>query len=577
VQQQQAFRNAMLRGNANAAFWILEQGGESAFGTEIYRDQLEYRLPRMMNVARECRDRDLRAGDGKTAMYCNGFVFSTGWILGNAQAVFQALAWHRKYGAAIWAKVRPGEKFPLAFPLVGVVKLARSVPAYSTEIASADPVTLPYVAAEANTAGSLQHEISDKETGGAGRSSRPVVGIDVNGHHVEALIDTGDPRTLIVSSSQAKALGLKPLVAGLPHSIGRFGQSPVPAEAAGWSLVATLTLGPLRVRNVMAIVIPDRYNGENPGARIGLPLLAMFGGVAFERSSMVVNSPAVPCNYSVPITYASQPNMDGALVFPAEANGKTINAMIDTGSVDRLIVGPELIPKSAVEVAAANGGARNWKSTRTRIRIAKTLVADGPALMYAGLPKMEDADFGYPQRWLKSVRFDFSAMSICLTPRESPAWDAHSPSRTLITASPLASSPQTAPQRAFRVPKLNGMDLHPGDAVVDRYIPPPPPWLHVKIHCAVVNGNVYIDGTVTGNYGHPIAGAVIYQGHGEVVTGKVTSGRSGQIHAVEPLTGGPVAAPPNLSKFPMSCVAPSVKVGSSSRVMQTGQKRKAGH
>ena len=185
LQQQQAFRNAMLRGNANTALRILQEGGESTFTTAIYRDQLEYRLPQMMDAARECRDRSFKTGDGKTAMYCNGFVFSAGWILGNAKAAFRALAWHRKYGAVIWAKEHPGEKLSLAFPMVDVAKLARSIPAYSAVVTSGAPVTVPYVAAVANPAGSLNREEPNKELASTGRPSRSVVRVDVNGHRVE--------------------------------------------------------------------------------------------------------------------------------------------------------------------------------------------------------------------------------------------------------------------------------------------------------------------------------------------------------------------------------------------------------
>lgn len=148
------------------------------------------------------------------------------------------------------------------------------------------------------------------------------------------------------------------------------------------------------------------------------------------------------------------------------------------------------------------------------------------------------------------------------------------PRGLLMAPSPFAGLPRSAPHSrpsAFRIPVLGGMDLHPGNAVVDRYLPPPPPWLHVRIHCAIADGNVYIDGTVTGNYGRPIPGAVIYQGVGDVVTGKVTSSRSGQLHGVEPRSGSQVRLPPGLRRFPMHCVAPNVNVGAPSHVMQGGQ------
>lgn len=565
-QKQQAFRDAMLRGNAAAALRILGRGGENSFATTIYRDQLEYRLPQMMEASRRCRDKDLQAGDAKTAMYCNGFVFSTAWILGNAKATFQALAWHREYGSAIWAKERPGKKFPQVFPAEDVAKLARSIPAYSVKLVPTGPVALPYIAVVTRGISPLDQETLDEETASTELPSRPVVRIGINGHPVDALIDTGDPRALIVSTSEAKALGLRSLVAGLPRSIDRFGQSPVPAAEAGWSLVATLALGPLRARNLMAIVIPDRYNVGNPGIRLGLPLLARFKIVEFEHSGMVLNAAALPCRHGLPITYASYPNLDGALVFPAIANGKPINAMIDTGSVDRLIIGPNLIPKADAEAAATNQRLQNWRSTYIRIRIAGSLSAEGAALLYAGLPKTVDADFGYPQPWLNSVRFDFPAMSVCLVSRKSttPVEEGHSPSPGLIAFSRPTRSMPHRHESPFQIPKLRGMDMYPGDTVVDRYAPPPPPWLHVDIHCAIVDGNMYVDGTVTGNYGRPIPGAVIYQGRGDDVIGNETSSLSGQLHGIDPLTGDYVATPPQLSKFPLHCVTPAVKVGTPS-------------
>lgn len=150
----------------------------------------------------------------------------------------------------------------------------------------------------------------------------------------------------------------------------------------------------------------------------------------------------------------------------------------------------------------------------------------------------------------------------------------------LMAPSPSAGLPHsTTPprRRAFRIPALSGMNLHPGDVVVDRYVPPPPPWLHVHVHCAIANGNMYVDGTVTGNYGRPIPGEIIYQGRGGDVLGSETSSRSGQIHGVEPLTGGHVILPPGLRKFPLHCVAPNVNVGTPSHVTPNVQGSGAVH
>lgn len=118
---------------------------------------------------------------------------------------------------------------------------------------------------------------------------------------------------------------------------------------------------------------------------------------------------------------------------------------------------------------------------------------------------------------------------------------------------------------AFRIPRLKGMNLYPGYVIVDRYALPPPPWLHFHIQCAIYRGNVYVEGSFTGNFGRPISGETAYIGRGRSALGSFTSSDSGHFSGVVALPASPIATPAGMVRSPMQCTVPRVKVGTPSR------------
>lgn len=119
---------------------------------------------------------------------------------------------------------------------------------------------------------------------------------------------------------------------------------------------------------------------------------------------------------------------------------------------------------------------------------------------------------------------------------------------------------------AFRTPKLKGMNLYPARAITRRYVDPSPPWLHFHIHCAIDNGNMYVDGNVTNNSNQAVPGVVIYVVHHGTPIMRLTSDLSGDYHGAVALTASPIAAPPGTSWTPIYCAKPDVKVGTPSHV-----------
>lgn len=416
----QAFISAMSNGDAKAAIRIAKQDGAGPFWIELYRDQLRYRLPALMSSAKACRDDAMRDG-GPAAMGdatdCNGFILESTQAMGDAHGYFEALAWHRDHGVKTWKAGHSSRKSPLLLPKADAAKLARSVPAFSVELTSTAPVSLPY----ANLPHPSGTHHSDERKphrieAGLGEAFTPKLDVTINGHHVKALVDTGTSTALVMSLTQAKALGLQPLVTGL-SGFRSLGKPPIPAGSKAVYLATSLELGPLHVHNVMVIVIPDDYE-KDTDVTIGLPLLARFDNVVFNQSGMIVNAPSAACRHALPVTYAALSGHDGILVFAAEADGKPIRAMIDTGAPSAMIVGPRLMPDAASGVTAAHGGSLSGHFRFIRIRLGGLGALDLKALMLSDMPENLDVDFGFPLSWswpkVAAVRFDFTNMSICL-------------------------------------------------------------------------------------------------------------------------------------------------------------------
>lgn len=109
------------------------------------------------------------------------------------------------------------------------------------------------------------------------------------------------------------------------------------------------------------------------------------------------------------------------------------------------------------------------------------------------------------------------------------------------------------------------MNLRVDRALLGRFVLPLPSWVHIHVYCVVYQGNAYLKGSVTGNFGRPVPGVVVTFGRGDTVLGALTSNESGKLDGPIASADGAVGAPPRTRRIPMQCVVPKVKVGSPSR------------
>ncbi|HEX5354491.1 MAG TPA: aspartyl protease family protein [Rhodanobacteraceae bacterium] len=578
----------MSNGDAKAAIRIAKQSGMGPFWISLYRDQLWYRLPRLLSTATECRDAYERRGKPmarQDAADCNRFILDVANQLGDARAYFDALAWRRRHTAARQQRSHPGAGFRLLYPKLDVAGLAASIPAYSTEVGSTAPMVLRY-----RTPASHSSEFAVPEDGETSMHEPvvPVITMTINGHRVDASVDSGQEQALVMSATESRVLGLRRLAPG-SRGFQLVGKPIVPAGSVSLSLVRQLKLGTLQENNVMAIVIPDSYGID--GKRelvVGLPLLARFNNVVFNKSRMVLNAPAASCPHPLPATYATGPGRGGLLVFDADMDGRPIKVSVDTGSNILLVAGKELLPSDGTTGTPADAGrAHGERMFRyLAIRVAGLALSNDITPV---LPKLvfPAALIGAPALATLDIRFNFMPkLSFCLTRRLSPKADIprpqrktgmhltglvsevhllHMPPGTNGTGTRTKRMPSFEPVSAFRTPLLQGMNMYPGRAIADRYVPPPPPWLHFHFHCAIYHGNVYIDGSVTGNFGRPVPDATVYIGHGSSAVMALTSSDSGHFDGVAALPAGPIATPANMTRTPIQCTLPRVKVGAPSR------------
>ncbi len=588
-----AFRSALSNGDAKAAIRVAKQSGMDSFWISLYRDQLWYRLPQLLSTATECRDNAyLHRGNliaWKDAATCNRFILGVTDQLGDARGYFEALAWRRRYSAAQRKRGHSEAGFRMLYPKLDVAGLAASVPAYSAEVDSTAPMVLRYPNADHRTLASHSGDVipEDGETP-MYEPVGPVITMTINGHRVDASVDTGQAQPLVMSATESKVLGLKRLAPG-SRGFQLVGKPIVPAGSVSLSLVRQLKLGTLQENNVMAIVIPDSYGID--GKRelvVGLPLLARFNNVVFNKSRMVLNAPAVPCPHPLPATYATGPGRGGLLAFDADMDGRSIKASVDTGSNILLVAGKELMPSDGTTAPPADAGrAHGERMFRyLAIRVAGLTLSNDttPVLPKLAFPAVL---IGAPALAALDIRFNFTPkLSLCLTRRLSPKADTRHPHRKtgmhptgsvsevhLLHMPPGTNSkgtrtkrtPSFEPISAFRTPLLQGMNMYPGRAIVGRYAPPPPPWLHFHFHCVIYHGNVYIDGSVTGNFGRPVPNATVYIGHGSSAVMALTSNDSGHFDGVAALPASPIAAPADMVRTPMQCTLPRVEVGTPSR------------
>lgn len=378
---------------------------------KLIKAQFAYDLPGVLNLLKDCRDATLRQNATGVALNCNRNAAGVALVMGDARGYFQTLDWTKNIGFPAIARSRQGRepKFGKPFNEVDLDKLAKSVPPFSATL-SAGSASLDYSHPLYKVLGNQGNHVTTYGTNGV--ATIPEVTMEIDGKPAKALVDTGTSYLLTLDQAQAKALGVKTLVAGLP-AIATMGKAPAKGGTS-FGLVDRLVFGPLTINNAMAIVAPTGYL-PGPGVLVGLPLLARFKQVEFEQSRLVIDTTASACKYPLALIFASSWEENGKLVFAAKANGKPIKASVDTGAAVPLIASRALMAPTATAQAATTAPATpSHQPIEVQFGNSRFSYNDPPVIPTLDVP---DVIIGAPilEGW--NVRFNFSKPSLCLIPR----------------------------------------------------------------------------------------------------------------------------------------------------------------
>lgn len=596
------FWNAMATGKAQVALDIAARTLHAGpFWLSLYRDRLRYRLPTMIAKSMMCRN--AKSVQRIPLLECEAFLREATYALGDAHDFFAELAWQRDHPLSPTGGAAAGDTVEEPFANVDVARLARSLPPFSTEFMVAKSPVLRYTNRHSSAIGAARTASVTARSGVLPAGFRPEVEVTINGHRVDALVDTGTRNALVIGSDEALTLGLRPLVRGV-SGYRLIGQRPPASAQVGLDFVRSLVLGSLHVRNLMALVVP---RNPQPGFRqasvvVGLPMLARFDSVTFTRTGMVFDEPSATCSAQFPLTAAAPAGDASLLVFPTSVDGMPVGAMIDTGSTVELLVGNSLIPRHLRDQLPRYFDPQDAKSLNVSMRLGPLGTFDYVAPIVRGLPAAVDADLGFPLAWshteVGAVGFNFAQMRLCLRSasqrqpiqdrgranhvgsasaptQQAPLWlhlglldgiedpDSFAPEPLMRSSIRAGAASQSS--GVIRMPLRLGMDLYPARGLVEAYAPPPPPWVHVHMSCAIYHGVAYLRGSITGNFGRPLPGITEYFGQGDSIIGSYTTNLSGRF-SVPLALGQSKPMLPNMTRTPVDCVRPSVHVGHESPV-----------
>lgn len=597
-----AFWDAMATGNAQVALDIAAGKLHAGpFWMSLYRDRLQYRLPAMIAQSMMCRD--AKSVERTSLRECEAFLREATYALGDAHDFFAELAWQRKHPLLPTDGAKGSDTIKEPFANVDLARLAASLPPFSTAFEATTSPVVRYTSSSSAKPGTSQAGGGSAGGGVLPAGFWPKVAVTINGHRVDALVDTGTRTALVISSHEAAMLGLRPLVRGLP-GYRLVGQRPPASAQVALDFVRSLVFGTLHVQNLMAVVAPksDQFGFRQADVVVGLPVLAQFNNVTFTRAGMVFGAPPVTCSAQFPLTAAAPAGDAALLVFPASVDGKPVGAMIDTGSTVELLVGNSLVPGRARSQLPRYFDPRDAEGLNVSVRLGQLGTFGYVAPMVRGLPVAIDADFGFPLAWshpkVEAVSFSFARMRLCLasaSPGQSSGDRGHTnhvdTAAASIQQAPLhlslglldgmggptslapiplmrssiraSTAPQLSPMPVFRIPLHPGINLNPARGLVEEYAPPPAPWVHLHIYCAIYHGVAYLRGSITGNFGRPLPGVTEYFGHGDSIVGSYTTNLSGRFNAPLALEqSSPML--PNMTRTPVHCVTPNVHVGQAS-------------
>lgn len=368
--------------------------------------QARYDIPKLLLLARDCRDLALKLRKRQPEKGCDAVMFRAAQRLGDARTMVEADYWWQRHGLSATDKT---SKLYLAFQQADLTRLVDTVPAFSARIVDS-PSTLAY-----------QHriEFSGRVAEQPLTWHRPTVTAIINGKPVAVLVDTGTVVPLVMDQTHATVLGAIPLMSGwVEPGVAR---SP-PAGTKGFTeaLITRFEFGGLLLHNVAAMVVPD--GTFHVGVLVGLPVLARFGRVSLSDTQITLGAAARQCANSIPLRFVG----GGQLGFSTTADGRPVTAFVDTGDENALVIRPK--PESGSSGATDLGRSmrRTAVEARRQLRIQlgswsimqiDTLNASRPMGAGHALPAGVGVNIGAPLLAFADVQFDFSKPSLCVSPK----------------------------------------------------------------------------------------------------------------------------------------------------------------
>ena len=401
---------ALINGDAAR---VREVGAAMKLGPgnmHLMETQLAYDLRGLLPTALQCRDAELAMNVVPGAIACNVIAFHTALHLGNAREAFGALAWFKKVGFPYQARAtgKPAS-FGNAMDRVDLQHLADTLPEFSTTLAPG-AATLKYVNLSTITSMDAHGQMKLED---AGVKALPAISVEVNGKKVDAFVDTGMGDTLVMDQVHADALGVKPLVTGLPPA-GTIAMGPL-GTSLTFGIADKLVVGPLTFHNVVILVAPGSALLADR-VILGLPAVARFRQVSFGKDAITVGGDPVTCKAPLPLVFASTVNEDGKLVFDAKADGKVIKASIDTGSTAALLAGHRLALPGMEKQTLDSAPTRYLK-----LAIGDNTIIDNLSTPVITTMEVPDVMVGAPLIAGWDMRFNFDKPWLCLEGRKPAA------------------------------------------------------------------------------------------------------------------------------------------------------------
>lgn len=329
---------ALRSGNAEQVQQIVESQGIDPHIAEIAKAQLLYDVPRLLKLSQACERAAIADPKAVTeALYCNEVAVAAAASLGDAHEMLEEHLWQR--GLVIPALERDLHWAPRGMYSAldrmtydGLLKLIARTPPVSAHW-QADSMIVP-----------IDHARSRVPV-------TPTIQISINGHKVDALLDTGFATSapLVIVDDRP---GNGPTAAGLGLTALASSVSTTDpgARATGpqksWQVAATVNIGPLSLRNLFVLVANS--GDMAPGVYVTDALLRRFGSVRFGQGVVQFSRyrEAQGCTGGAAMTFAGSKDLDGWLVFPTTVGNRQVTTALLTGDAPPLVGDTTAFPLS---------------------------------------------------------------------------------------------------------------------------------------------------------------------------------------------------------------------------------------